>query len=531
MFVYNPDGFRPEQHLPPALAHYGDCARVLVHFIEQGRIRQNLGDGDFVPRKAAYLRKLVHPVHFEAIRDALVRGAVIEVDRRFTPGLRSFGYRIGPTFAATPFRRVKLTDPAAVARLKAARDDLRPPITHPVHKRLWAWLQKVEIEYEAALRHLDGLGERPEAVCQLALTVEMIHDQEFYFSTDERGRTYTNVTSLKGDLRQFLRIDGRRLAGVDVGNSQPLFFGAVVLDKVRQKSQRRSPSTSVPLSPPPSPSLYDACIGPNACELRDFPPDVVEYVRLCEAKRFYERMMEATGADKTMSREAFKPHFFETLFYARRQSAKYAAEFRRLFPTVFEVLSGLRERDHRQAALRLQEMEAAFVYKSVCRRILKDAPAVPLLTIHNAVVTTEDHAGYVRQVMAEEFGRLGLRPTLDVEPFSPPDCTPRPSAKLPDRKRERKKGAARTGPPHIRTNLNVATGGLIPLDLPCEIYPDQTGTGFHLLKFPCLTPDQLSAVPADLRPQIASWVTWQSITLQVPLPPRVRFTDISGDDL
>jgi hypothetical protein len=171
------------------------------------------------------------------------------------------------------------------------------------------------------------------------------------------------------------------------------------------------------------------------------------------------------------------------------------------------------------------------VYKAVCRRILKDAPAVPLLTIHDAVVTTEEHAGYVREVMAEEFGRLGLRPTLEVEPFSPSARNPGTTETSPAGERRQEKGTARTRSPHIRTNLNAGTGGLIPLDLPCEIYPDPTGTGFHLFKFPCLTPDQLNSVPIDLRPRIDSWVTWQSIRLAVPLPPRLRLTQISGDDL
>jgi hypothetical protein len=37
MFVYNPDGFEPRDHVPPHLHAYADCARVLVHLVECGR--------------------------------------------------------------------------------------------------------------------------------------------------------------------------------------------------------------------------------------------------------------------------------------------------------------------------------------------------------------------------------------------------------------------------------------------------------------------------------------------------------------
>src|SRR4051794_3055209 len=99
MFVYNPEGFEPKHYLPPRLHAYADCARVLVHLVESGRVYNKLEEHDFVPRKAAYLRRAVHKDMYVPIRNALLVSGVLDCDHRYVEGVKSFGFRIGPAFA------------------------------------------------------------------------------------------------------------------------------------------------------------------------------------------------------------------------------------------------------------------------------------------------------------------------------------------------------------------------------------------------------------------------------------------------
>jgi hypothetical protein len=52
-----------------------------------------------------------------------------------------------------------------------------------------------------------------------------------------------------------------------------------------------------------------------------------------------------------------------------------------------------------------------FIHR-VCGRVLEERPGVPLFTIHDSLLTTPEHVGYVRGVIREEFAELGVRVTL-----------------------------------------------------------------------------------------------------------------------
>lgn len=51
----------------------------------------------------------------------------------------------------------------------------------------------------------------------------------------------------------------------------------------------------------------------------------------------------------------------------------------------------------------------------VCRRLMLEHPTVPLITIHDSIMTTPGNVALVRGVMAEEFGRVGLHPKFKLE--------------------------------------------------------------------------------------------------------------------
>ena len=110
MYIYNPQDFDPLVFLPAALSGQGDAARALVHFVEAARADKRLTGEAFVPLKAAYLRNLVGAQHYLAIRTCLADAGVIQLDGRYVPGEKSIGYRIGPLFERSRFRRFLLTD-------------------------------------------------------------------------------------------------------------------------------------------------------------------------------------------------------------------------------------------------------------------------------------------------------------------------------------------------------------------------------------------------------------------------------------
>ena len=67
---------------------------------------------------------------------------------------------------------------------------------------------------------------------------------------------------------------------------------------------------------------------------------------------------------------------------------------------------------YQRSSRMMQKVEAHFVYDRICSRIEAERPQVFLGTIHDALVTTPDQAGYVRRVMIEEFAKVGVTPTI-----------------------------------------------------------------------------------------------------------------------
>jgi hypothetical protein len=233
MFVYNPDGFDPRDHVPPHLHAFADCARVLVHLVESARVYNKLHNADFIPRKAEYLRRLVHKEMYLPIRNALIVSGVLEWHPQYIVGKRSYGFRIGERFKNTLFRRYKLIDRASIGRLQRFRAEQSPLLTDPTHKGLYEWLIRLEVDYEAALTLLTSRQLAPDVLRPRQLSLTMLRDREFFFKPDAHGRVHTNLTNLWSTFRHFLCFDGEMLVNIDIGNSQPLFFGLVVMNWMR----------------------------------------------------------------------------------------------------------------------------------------------------------------------------------------------------------------------------------------------------------------------------------------------------------
>jgi hypothetical protein len=84
-----------------------------------------------------------------------------------------------------------------------------------------------------------------EAVAILKwIMLEKLNAKESFFSSDERGRVYHNVACLWSEFRPFLRLNGRRLANLDIRNSQPLFFALCLRDHCQQEQEDKTMSSS-----------------------------------------------------------------------------------------------------------------------------------------------------------------------------------------------------------------------------------------------------------------------------------------------
>lgn len=83
-----------------------------------------------------------------------------------------------------------------------------------------------------------------------------------------------------------------------------------------------------------------------------------------------------------------------------------------------EAMRRMKQGNYRRLAHFAQRIESAFMFGRVVPRIMDLRPDLFVSTIHDSILTTAGDAHLVRQVMLDEFARLGLSPQVKVEPCS-----------------------------------------------------------------------------------------------------------------
>lgn len=89
--------------------------------------------------------------------------------------------------------------------------------------------------------------------------------------------------------------------------------------------------------------------------------------------------------------------------------------FRREFPSVHQFIFDQKVDDYRQLACNMQRAEAELMIDTVCLRLMTHHDEIPLVTIHDSIMTTEEHVPTVARIMVEEFQRIGFRPQFKVD--------------------------------------------------------------------------------------------------------------------
>jgi hypothetical protein len=121
--------------------------------------------------------------------------------------------------------------------------------------------------------------------------------------------------------------------------------------------------------------------------------------------------------------------------YGRRDDmdTRVGRAFRDMFPACHRAIAhmkpppgprrdgdGRKIRDPAQGELarRMQRLESELVIGGCCERLRREAPGACLLTVHDCLVTSEDHKDHFAEVLADEFDRTyGVRPRLRVSRF------------------------------------------------------------------------------------------------------------------
>ncbi|MDR3057885.1 MAG: hypothetical protein LBU84_07075 [Prevotella sp.] len=128
--------------------------------------------------------------------------------------------------------------------------------------------------------------------------------------------------------------------------------------------------------------------------------------------------------DSYNPRKSGKMALFEILFSPNNSPFNNKKDelgyFFNYYGSVYNVfrLAKQGRRTHNALACSLQYLEAQLILHRICKIIGEENPDIPLFTIHDSVITTEEHVDFVLQIMRDVIkDAVGSEPTIKIEPW------------------------------------------------------------------------------------------------------------------
>jgi len=397
-------------------------ARLFVHFLITRRIfNRRLKGQTFIPMNSEIIRRYIPNRQVASILDYL----------KDTGQVERTGYSEGCS------RRYRLSDhlqrsrclvyppkSSAIARklvrLREERDKDTGANKRPVHKHLDFWLKSVRVDEKAALQFVSDNHSKSAAWLSSLLEVpsyaeelnnERLHaeasilaitNKDLFSTVCKYGRYHSNITSFRKVLRPFLQFDEKPLSEIDVSACQPLCL-AVHLHEIKYNIL-----TSVSFSDEQLQLFHKLFTLPVCCASQN-KDDASRYQKDCETGKFYDRMKEFC---EVASLPKVKKKLFAEVFFGKRKGGRLLNGFRKLYPTMGRLIDWVKRHDYKHLSHTLQRIESSIVIDDACDVMRVQHPDVPILTIHDAILTTPENADLVTGIMMAAFRRRGVSPQI-----------------------------------------------------------------------------------------------------------------------
>lgn len=414
----------------------------------------------YAPLSSKHLDKVVH--NYNHYLHFLEQTGVIESDNYFIEGQKCIGYRFAKRYRGQKLKTIHVKDYLLNKGLKRVSKFIQ----EKKKKNTWGYSYltkwwdegKLKIDVKGGNEWIDQYKKERlknttdeeevsriiDASEDLRTLVLGINEKEPYYSFSGEGhRFYNPISNLKSELRNFLTWDGQPLVNIDIKNSQP-YLSLILHDldfwekkgkweklgglKGFIKDIRREVDVIYIIT---LLKTYETHAG------QDFPsPEFPKLV--AEGGCFYEYIQKTFGPyfpGRFDTRKKTKKEVLR-MFYCDNKKVPVVALyetmdfFRNLFPLTYELFWAIKTNRYQLLPILLQRLESYLMIDVICKRISKMDPTIPMFTIHDNIITTEQHADVVKKVMEEELERhVRYKSTLSVEKLGPEQ--PQPIHQMP----------------------------------------------------------------------------------------------------
>lgn len=451
--AYAPEGHPLPESITEQEAPFAQWFLALLYLQPLMRFRHSRWD-HHVPCYSKFLEAIMGR-DYRKIIEKLLQAGTVECDGFYrTPTVyrvgKALGYRLTPPLlpCQCQWRQITILSNTLSRRIEAFREEWRRKLT-PAQRLRLRRLHRYKIDGDAARAIIPTIIQGKEqdwrkAIDQGKLTktleelkrgytqqllrqVEAIEQGNWYLKPDNYGREHSNITNLPKALRSLLQVDDEMVENVDTQNSQLLCLAialkespqeeqgagtvtepycSVICDTETQEKEERTAGAGQGASMP-----YCSAICVQE-EDDPFHAEVEKFVCWCE-EGIYDRLAQTTG----LPRERVKKEIFAGVLFNRERGwfNKTAKAFEQEFPEIRSEIKDMKRHGHQKVAHALQRIESWFMFDRVIPRLLHENPQMPFATIHDSILTTPHYSTFVRDVMKDEFRKLGINAKVRIE--------------------------------------------------------------------------------------------------------------------
>lgn len=428
---------------PPKFKYDIDKFYCIIEYLCKGMDLEDLDDtAGFINLNARTLQSKIHD--YKQYLKHLEENGFIRSDKKYIVGEKSTGFLISSYTSHKAFIKL-IPIQSHVIKKNRTKDKNKFEATLKATRTKYPHLTKyfnksLQINVEEAMKKVEELfpektgGIRGTKIGEPSvwhkrykaiIAINKIANQEFYYSVDDNvGRFHSNLTNIKRELRSYLTYDRQKLVNIDIKNSQPL-FSLLLLNKdfYTQKNGKYTiyniPTSLLLLSNTTHSFITTLNMIVKSIE-KTVNQDVVIYSDMVNSGSFYKMISELIHPNDEFNKQKIKEMIFTVLFSNNRfigqMEAKPKNDFKKAFPSVYDIFRQIKVKNHVALAHILQRIESEIIIQRVAKRISVEKPQLPIFTIHDSVATTVGNEDYVSEVIKEEVVKLtALNVQLGIE--------------------------------------------------------------------------------------------------------------------
>lgn len=314
------------------------------------------------------------------------------------------------------------------------------------HVTKWLEPESLTIDYKNALSHTrenykgnSNIRKKNNRV----FTIESIENKCWSYSRQGKdNRLHSILTSSPKDIRKFIKYNNESLISYDIKNSQPFTLASIINKIINSNVNLVNNYIEYKYN-----KLYTSIMSDHFRNSLD-TSKLQSFIDLVMNGSFYEEYGDILYKEGLLSedinkqcyynqitkssdpmnslkkfqnrREAAKRIVLLTLFYSEKCNMDIIKVFKKYYPEVYKVILFIKkDRDKNFFPILLQNIEADCVLDYCTKKIAEKYPKMPLLTIHDSIITTTKYF----KILKLEFEKylkiyFGLQPNLEAEPWT-----------------------------------------------------------------------------------------------------------------